>query len=227
MLAVEHDLENLLAPPMAWQPTPFELAPFRVSRETGSESGRPVLIRHDDVPAEISQQRLAILIGDIVAYSRLVEEDAIGTVQQIRAMRRSILIPLAQRYRACTCRGFGGDGVLMGFADPAASIRCALELRRRLATLCQEIPRARRIRLRLGLSFGVGILVDGTIYGTSVNVAARLQALARPGCICVCGDLVAAAQGPIRLEFEEMGEHALKNIKHPVNVYRLVAARVA
>jgi adenylate cyclase len=223
MLTVEHDLENLLAPPIVWQPIPFELASLPATREIGSASAWPVPA--DDVPAEMVRQRLAILIGDIVGYSRLVEEDAIGTVLQIRAMRRSILIPLAQRYRACICRGFGGDGMLMGFADPAASIRCALELRRRLATLCQEIPRTRRIRLRLGLSFGVGILVDGTIYGTSVNVAARLQALARPGCICVCGDLVAAAQGSIRLEFKEMGEHALKNIKHPVNVYQLLAAR--
>jgi adenylate cyclase len=225
MLTVEHDLENLLAPPMAWQSTRFELAPFGVSRDTGSASGRLASAPAGDVSADISRQRLAILIGDIVSYSRLVEEDAVGTVRQIRAMRRSILIPLAQRYRACACRGFGGDGVLMGFADPAAAIRCALDLRRRLATLCQEVPRARRIRLRLGLSFGVGILVDGTIYGTSVNVAARLQVLARPGCICVCGDLVAAAQSSIRVELKEMGAHALKNIKRPVHVYRLVAAR--
>jgi adenylate cyclase len=224
MLTVEHDLENLLAPPMAWQPIPFELASLRAARQAGSAAEWSVPA-DDDVPAEMVRQRLAILMGDIVGYSRLVEEDAIGTVLQIRAMRRSILIPLAQRYRACACRGFGGDGVLMGFADPAASIRCALDLRRRLTTLCQEVPRSRRIRLRLGLSFGIGILVDGTMYGTSVNIAARLQALARPGCICVCGDLVAAAQSSIRLELKEMGAHALKNIKRPVNIYRLVAAR--
>lgn len=223
MPTVDHDFENLLAPSIGPPLTSFELPASRAPVESRRASRRSV----GDASAGINRQPLAVLIGDIVGYSRLVEEDGVGTVLQIRAMRRSILPPLAQRYRACACRGFGGDDVLMGFADPAASIRCALDLRRRLATLCQDVPRRRRIRLRLGLSFGVGLMVDGTIYGTPVNVAARLQALARPGRICISSDLVAAAQNAIHLQLEEMDEHQLKNIKDPVHVHRLVAARAA
>lgn len=174
---------------------------------------------------DIRRERAAVLIGDIVAYSRLVEEDLEGTVLAMNAIASGLLYPLAQRHRARLCQPFGGDGVLMGFANPADAIGCALALPHRLAAVVRSTPFDRRIRLRLGLSYGEVLSIAGSIYGTPVNVAARLQTFAEPESVCVCGGLVAAARPALRLDLEALGPRHLKNIEKPVEVYRLIDAR--
>jgi class 3 adenylate cyclase len=224
MPMADHDVEDLLTSARAAQ---FEYPRPRpvLARRHGTAVARRRKPARTESPAEgISLRSLAVLVSDVVSYSRLVEEDGVGTVRQIRAMRQSILMPLARRYRACVCRAFGGDSALMGFTNPIASLRCAVELQRQMAMLGEHLAYERRIRLRIGLSFGSGLMVDGTVYGTAVNVAARLQALARPDRICLSRDLVTVVQDSLRLELEEMGEYRLKNISRPVEVYQLVAA---
>jgi class 3 adenylate cyclase len=176
----------------------------------------------DRVPLGIYRMRVATLVGDIVSYSRLMEEDGLGTVTQILVMEQAVLMPLARRHKALMCRSFGGDGLLMGFAGATAAARCAIELHRRLAMLCEEVPAHRRIRLRLGLSYGLGYMVDGEIFGTPVNVAARLQAMTEPESTYVSGDFALAVKRSIYLRLKAVGEHYLKNITGAVKVYQLL-----
>jgi class 3 adenylate cyclase len=135
--------------------------------------------RHEERPIEMSRRRMAILVGDIAGYSRLIEIDDVGTVARLRFLRRELFDPTATLFHAAIVR-HTADTTLLAFDNPVDAIGCAITLQSVLFLLNEDAPKE-GIRLRMGLSVGEVLLMDDEIHGMGVNVAARLEALAGAG----------------------------------------------
>jgi len=114
-----------------------------------------------------------------------------------------------------------GDGAIVEFASVVDAVRCAVEIQRGMAARNADVPQDKRIVLRMGINFGELILDGGDVWGDAVNIAARLEALAEPGGICVSGRVQEDARGKLDIVFEDAGEQQLKNIARPVRIYRI------
>lgn len=170
-----------------------------------------------------AERRLAaVLAADVAGYGRLIELDDVGTVLRLRTLRQYLIEPMAASGGALTVR-YAGDGILMAFAEPADAAACAAAIQRGLHFLEAGVPEERRIRLRIGISFGPVLLLDDDLYGIGVNLAARLEALAEPGTIYLCDAVFEQAQDTIGACCEPLGERWLKNMAAPVRVYRIAA----
>lgn len=166
----------------------------------------------------IERRRLAILAADIVGYCRHVERDDIDTALRLRRLRRQLLFPAAQEHGGWVAESIG-DCTLMAFSEPAQAVSCAIAIRRKLARLERDSPEDQRLELRMGVSVGGVIFVDGELFGQPVNVAARLAALAGVGEIYLTEPTLIDGQAPAACE--ALGERTLRNIATPVRVYRI------
>jgi len=169
------------------------------------------------------QRRLAaITVADVVGYSRLMEADEAGTLAALKERRKAILEPIV-RARGGRVVKVMGDGVLIEFASALNAVNAALELQGKMAEANEALPDNRHIVLRIGINLG-DVIGEGTdIYGDGVNIAARLEALAEPGGLCISGKVHDEVRGKIDLAFADLGEQKLKNIARPVRVYRATA----
>ncbi len=168
-----------------------------------------------------AERRLtAILAADIAGYSRLVENDDEGTLARWKAHWHALIEPNIKEFHGRIVRVIG-DGVLVEFASVVDAVRCAVEVQRGMAARNADVPHDKRIELRMGINFGELILDGGDFCGDAVNIAARLEALAEPGGICVSGRVQEDARGKLDIVFENAGEQQLKNIARPVRVYRI------
>ncbi len=166
------------------------------------------------------QRRLAaILAADVVGYSRLMDEDEERTLQTLNEFRAVIDGLIAEH----DGRVFGsaGDSVIAEFASPVEAVRCAVEVQQTLEKRNADLPEDRRMRFRIGGNLG-DVMVDGdNLLGAGVNVAARLEALAEPGGICVSGMVQQSVEAQGAWVFDDLGDQEVKNIAKPVRVYRL------
>ncbi len=162
----------------------------------------------------------AIISGDIVGYSRLIGSDEAMAVSLVTAYREEIerLVPGHQGHLV----DFTGDNFLAHFSSSIAAVRCAVEIQQVLAARNEGLPETQRMRFRLGIHQGDVRMEGRRVFGTGVNVAARLEALADPGGICVSGSVKDQLQGRLDLRTESMGTRAVKNISEPVPVHRLL-----
>src|SRR5215469_12986050 len=168
-----------------------------------------------------AQRRLAaILAADIAGYSRLISTDEEGTLRRIRSIRAEVVDPKIRAHHGRLVKTMG-DGLLVEFASVVDAVRCASEMQQALAVRDAEMGVAERIEFRIGINVGDVVVEDGDIFGDGVNVAARLEALAEPGGICVSARVWEDAAGRLDLTFVDMGEQELKNIGRPVWVYRV------
>jgi adenylate cyclase len=165
----------------------------------------------------------AILAADVAGYSRLIGSDEGGTLERLRALRRELLDPKIAEHRGRLVKTTG-DGLLIEFGSVVDALRCAVEVQREMTARNTGVPDDIRIELRIGINVGDIVVEDGDIFGDGVNIAARLEALAEPGGICVAARVQEDAAGKLDLAFEDIGEHRLKNIARPVRVYRVVTA---
>ena len=115
-----------------------------------------------------------------------------------------------------------GDGALVEFASVVDAVECAAAIQNGVAERQAELPEDRRIAFRIGINIGDVIVEEDDIYGDGVNVAARLEALAEPGEICVARNVYNQVKSKLAFGFEPMGEHRVKNIPEPVTVYRVI-----
>src|SRR5262249_51116572 len=169
-----------------------------------------------------AQRRLAaILAADIAGYSRLISTDEEGTLRRIRSIRAEVVDPKIAAHHGRLVKTMG-DGLLVEFASVVDAVRCASEMQQALAARDAEIGVAERIDFRIGINVGDVVVEDGDIFGDGVNVAARLEALAEPGGICVSSRVWEDVSGRLDLMFVDMGEQELKNIGRPVYVYRVI-----
>jgi adenylate cyclase len=165
----------------------------------------------------------AILAADVAGYSRLIGVDEGGTLERLRAMRRQLLDPKIAEHRGRLVKTTG-DGLLVEFGSVVDALRCAVEVQREMTGRNAGMPPDNRIELRIGINMGDIVVEDGDIFGDGVNVAARLEALAEPGGICVSARVQEDAAGKLDLAFEDIGEQALKNIARPVRAYRVITS---
>ncbi len=165
------------------------------------------------------ERRLAaILAADVAGYSRLMGEDEEGTLAALKAIRRQLVDPKIKEHRGRVVKTTG-DGALVEFASVVDAVRCAVDVQRDMAERNAEIPAARRIEFRIGINVGDIIIDEDDIYGDGVNVAARLEALAEPGGICVSRVVRDQVRDKLDFIFDDKGEQQVKNIARPVRVY--------
>jgi adenylate cyclase len=163
----------------------------------------------------------AILAADVAGYSRLIGADEGGTLERLRALRRELLDPKIAQHRGRLVKTTG-DGLLVEFGSVVDALRCAVEVQRGMTGRNTGVPPDNRIEFRIGINMGDIVVEDGDIFGDGVNVAARLEALAEPGGICVSARVQEDAAGRLDLAFDDLGEQQLKNIARPVRAYRVV-----
>jgi TolB-like protein/class 3 adenylate cyclase/Flp pilus assembly protein TadD len=173
-----------------------------------------------------SARRLAaILAADVAGYSRLMRDDEEGTHERLRAHLRELVDPKIAEHHGRTVKNTG-DGMLVEFASVVEAVRCAIELQRAMVDRTADVADDKRIAFRIGVNLGDVIAEGGDIYGDGVNVAARLEALAEPGGICISGMVWDHIRDRLPYNFEDMGEQSVKNIARPVRVYALDADAV-
>ena len=164
----------------------------------------------------------AVLAADVVGYSRLIGSDEERTIARLRSIRTQVVDPTIAANHGRLVR-ITGDGLLVEFASVIDALRCASEVQRQMVSYNDGLSLAERIEYRIGINVGeIAIGDDGDIFGDGVNIAARLEALADAGGICVSARVQEDAAGKLDLVFEDMGEHTLKNIARPVRLYRVL-----
>ena len=171
----------------------------------------------------VERRLAAILAGDVAGYSRLIGADEEGTLTRLKAHRREVIDPKIGAHKGRIVKTTG-DGLLVEFGSVIDALRCATEIQSGMSEHKTASPSDRQIEFRIGIHQGDVVVEDGDIFGDGVNVAARLEALAEPGGICVSARVQEDAAGRLDLTFEDMGEQTLKNIARPVRGYRVVTA---
>jgi TolB-like protein len=171
----------------------------------------------------------AILAADVIAFSTMMQADEAGTLAVLKQRRKEVLEPLVAKHRGRVVK-LMGDGVLIEFASAVAAVQCAVELQQAMAAAnAANDPNGnndKNVLLRIGVNLG-DVLVEGSdLYGDGVNVAARLQALAEPGTICISGKVREEVQGKLELSMEDRGDVALKNMPRPVRVFQISPSHV-
>jgi TolB-like protein/class 3 adenylate cyclase len=168
-----------------------------------------------------AERRLAaIFASDVVGYSRLMGADEEGTLSRLNALRREFLEPKISQHRGRIVKRTG-DGILIEFASAVDAARCAVEIQHGMIERNADVPQEKRIEFRIGIHVGDIIIEDGDIFGDGVNIAARLEAIAQPGGICISEDAHRQVRGKLDVQFRDSGEQELKNIARPVRVYQL------
>lgn len=168
----------------------------------------------------MERRLVTILAADVVGYSRLVEEDEEGTLRTLGACR-GIIDELVTQHSG---RVFGsaGDSVVVEFASPVDAVRCAACIQRDLERRNADLPEDHRMRFRIGINLGDVIVEGDNLLGDGVNIAARLEALADAGGICLSQPVFDQIKKKLDLGYEDIGEQEVKNIAEPIRVYRVL-----
>ncbi|MGC2414999.1 MAG: adenylate/guanylate cyclase domain-containing protein [Stellaceae bacterium] len=168
----------------------------------------------------VERRLAAILAGDVVGYSRLMGVDEEATLRDLKAHRRGLIDPKITEYRGRVVKTTG-DGILIEFASVVDAVRFAVDVQRGMVERNADVPADRRIEFRIGINIG-DVIIDGDdIFGDGVNVAARLEALAEPGGICVSRVVRDQVRDKLDFSFEDLGDQSVKNIARPVRVFRV------
>ena len=168
------------------------------------------------------ERRLAaILAADVVGFSRLMGADEAATLAALNRHREELLDPKIAEHKGRVVKRTG-DGVLVEFPSVVNAVACAAEIQRGMAEQNADVPEERRIAFRVGVNLGDVIVEGDDIFGDGVNVAARLEGIARPGGIAISATVRDHIGNRLDLAFEDMGEQALKNIERPVRVFSIL-----
>src|SRR5215831_6195948 len=174
----------------------------------------------------VERRLAAIMMADVAAYSRLMGADEEGTLERLKMLRHEIIDPKVAQHRGRIVKAIG-DGLLVEFSSVVDALRCATNVQAALAKWNGAESTGSRVEFRIGINVGDVVVEDGDIFGDGVNVAARLEALAEPGGICVSARVQEDAAGKVDIVFEDLGDQRLKNIARPVRVYRVCPDQVA
>src|SRR5512144_1270473 len=166
-------------------------------------------------------RRLAAIVSlDVVEYSRLMSVDDSGTLAALKVPRREIIDPQIAEDDGRIVKATG-DGLLLEFSSVVDAVRCAVDVQRGMAERNAGVAPDKRLDFRIGINVG-DIIIDGDdIFGDGVNVAARLEALADPGGICVSRVVRDQVVDKLNFTFEDLGAQEVKNIARSVEVYRI------
>ncbi len=162
----------------------------------------------------------AVLAADVVGYSRLMGADEAGTLDALSKLRSEFIDGKIAEHQGRLVK-LTGDGLLLEFPSVVNAVRCAAEIQRGMRDRNANVPPEKRIEFRIGVNLGDVIVQDEDIFGDGVNVAARLESIAKPGGITISGSVREQVGNRLDLVFDDLGEQKLKNIEQPVRVYSL------
>jgi len=174
---------------------------------------------------KVLRRLAAILAADIAGYSTLMGADEPGTVRDLKA-HQAVVLPMITQHSGRII-DTAGDGILAEFSSVVNAAECAVAIQRTMAQRNARIEESRRMRFRIGINQGDVVFDDSRIYGDGVNIAARLEAIAEPGSICISRKVYVEISGKMQLAFIDGGEHQLKNIAEPIRVYRISGEQLA
>src|SRR5262245_7246340 len=156
-------------------------------------------------PMPVSRKLVAVVMADVVGYSRLMERDEAGTHARLRELREKLLDPKVAEHGGRMVKT-SGDGMLLEFPSATSALRCAVEVQREMGVRNLYLAPEERIELRIGINLGDIIVEGDDIIGDGVNVAARLETLAEPGGICVAAAVWEQVHEDLGVEFIDSGE---------------------
>jgi adenylate cyclase len=169
----------------------------------------------------------AIVVTDVVGYSRLAGADEDRTLARLRGLRSDLIDPAIAAHHGRIVKRTG-DGSIIEFRSVVDAVRCAIEVQNGLTERNAGVPQDRRIEFRVGIHVGdVVEESDGDLMGDGVNIAARLEGVAKPGAICLSEDAYRQVQQRLDLKVTDLGPTQLKNIARPVRVYSLEVGQLA
>jgi TolB-like protein/class 3 adenylate cyclase len=163
----------------------------------------------------------AILIADVDGYSRLMDQDETTTIQTLKTYRNS-MTNLIQQHRGRVIDATG-DNLMAEFTSAVDAVNCAVEIQRELAERNAELPYDRKMEFRIGINVGDVVEEEDRIYGDGINIAARVEAMAEAGSICITGRVYDQVSNKLELEYENLGEHQVKNISAPIRIFRVLS----
>ena len=169
---------------------------------------------------EFKRKLAAILHADVKGYSRLIGEDEDATISTLTAYRE-VMGVFIQKHRGRVVHG-SGDSLLAEFISVIDAVQCAVEIQRELKTRNAELSEDRKVEFRIGVNLGDVIEKDEDLHGDGVNIAARIEGLAEGGGICISRTAFDQVRNKLKLGYEYIGEHSVKNIAQPVRVYRVL-----
>jgi adenylate cyclase len=168
---------------------------------------------------KVTRRLSAILAADVVGYSRLIRADEEGTLTALKALRKDVIEPKIAEHHGRIVK-LMGDGMLAEFPSVVDAVRNAVEVQEAVAENQAGLPEDRRIVFRVGVNLG-DVVIDGDdIHGDGVNLAARLEALADPGGVCISGAVYDQVRDRIHLAFQDLGEREVKNIERPIRMWQ-------
>ena len=170
---------------------------------------------------KVKRKLTAILSADVEGYSRLMGEDEISTIRTLKSYKE-IMATLIQQYRGRVVDA-PGDNLLAEFVSVVDAVQCAVEIQRELAECNEESSQKCKMNFRIGVNLGDVVEEEDRIYGDGVNIAARMESLCEGGGVCISGTAFEHVENKLELEFEDLGEHEVKNITKPVRVYRVLS----
>jgi TolB-like protein len=170
----------------------------------------------------------AILVADVVGYSRLAGADEVRTLARLRGLRSDLIDPAIAAHNGRIVKRTG-DGSIIEFRSVVDAVRCAIEVQSGTVERNAGLPQERRIEFRIGIHLGdvVEEADDGDLMGDGVNIAARLEGIAKPGAICLSEDAYRQVKSRLDLQVSDLGATQLKNIVEPIRVYSLQAGVAA
>jgi adenylate cyclase len=174
----------------------------------------------------VERRLAAIFAADVAGYSRLMGADEEGTHERLKAHLGQLVDPKIKEHRGRPVKNTG-DGLLVEFPSVVNAVHCAAEIQRAMIDRNSETAEDRRIVFRIGINLGDIIVEDDDIFGDGVNIAARLEALAEPGGICISGTVHDHIGDRLPYAFDDMGEQSVKNIARPVRAFAMSAIAVA
>jgi len=169
---------------------------------------------------DFKRKLTAIFSADVAGYSRLMGEDEVATIKTLAAYKE-IMFSLIERHRGRVVDS-PGDNLLAEFSSVVDAVQCGVAVQKELQIRNADLPENRKMQFRIGINLGDVIQEGERIYGSGVNVAARLESLAEPGGICVSGIVYAQVKKRLNLEYRHLGKKRVKNIDEPVDAYRVL-----
>jgi len=166
----------------------------------------------------MARKLAAIVVADVVGYSRMMQAEESSTLSRLRAMFANVVEPITSEFRGRIVKTTG-DGWLAEFQSAADAVQSSVKIQRSMAHRNLKIANARRFELRIGVNLGEIISEKDDIFGTGVNIAARLESIASPGGICISESVYQQIHGILDFRYEDMGAHEVKNIAAPVRIF--------
>jgi TolB-like protein/Tfp pilus assembly protein PilF len=171
-----------------------------------------------DMGGAMKRKLASILAADVAGYSRLMEVDEERTHGAFRLCRATIAGLVAKH--GGRLFGGAGDSIMAEFGSPVEAVRAGLDIQNDLAERRLDLPEGHRMQFRIGINLGDVMVDRDQLFGDGVNVAARLEALADPGGLCISASVHEHVAGKLRLNFDDQGMHDVKNMTKPVHVFR-------